>query len=97
LSLACVACCKVISAAGHCRVQRSPTACGVSECDRGTSQRRARPTTAVEHCLKNATFEFTKHLGGCNCSPRHVSVLEKVKCTVHPCTGTEALYRPYGP
>jgi len=22
---------------------------------------------------------------------------EKVKVKVHPCTGTEALYRPYGP
>ena len=28
--------------------QRSPTECGVSECDRGTSQRRPRPTRAVE-------------------------------------------------
>jgi len=53
LSLACVAYCKVeISATGHCRVQRSPSACGVSECGRGTSQRRARPTTAFEHWLK---------------------------------------------
>jgi hypothetical protein len=48
-----LACCQVeIAATGHCRVQRSPTACGVFECGRGTSQRKARPTTAVEHWLK---------------------------------------------
>jgi hypothetical protein len=29
-------------------VQRSPTDCGVSECDRGTSHRKPRPTRAVE-------------------------------------------------
>jgi hypothetical protein len=29
-------------------VQRSPTDCGGSECDRGTSQRKPRPTRAVE-------------------------------------------------
>jgi hypothetical protein len=23
--------------------------------------------------------------------------INKIKGTVHPCTGTEALYRPYGP
>ena len=57
LSLVCVACCHVeISATGECRVQRSPTACGVSKRGRGTSKRRTRPTRAVEHWIKTATF-----------------------------------------
>jgi hypothetical protein len=36
------------SATGWSHVQRSPTECGVSECNRGTSYRRPRPTRAVE-------------------------------------------------
>jgi hypothetical protein len=27
----------------------------------------------------------------------YLSSKQRVKCKVHPCTGTEALYRPYGP
>jgi hypothetical protein len=37
-----------VSATGRPLVQRSPTECGVSECDRGTSYRRPRPARAVE-------------------------------------------------
>jgi hypothetical protein len=46
----CYECCEVeISATGWSLVQRSPTECGVSECDLGTStMRRPWPTRAVE-------------------------------------------------
>jgi hypothetical protein len=45
-----VLCCQVeVSATGWSLVQRSPTECGVSECDREAStMRRPRPTRAVE-------------------------------------------------
>jgi hypothetical protein len=44
-----VVCCDVeVSAMGRSLVQRSSTECGVSECDGGTSYRRARPNMAVE-------------------------------------------------
>jgi len=39
-----VVCCKTeVSESGWSLVKRSPTECGVSECDEGTSQRRPRP------------------------------------------------------
>jgi hypothetical protein len=42
-------CCQVeVSAMGRSLVQRSPTECGVFECDRGTSQRRTRQMRTVE-------------------------------------------------
>jgi len=42
-----------VSASSRSFVQRSPTECGVSECDRGTSTvRRPRPTRAVESLKK---------------------------------------------
>jgi hypothetical protein len=45
----CVVFCLVeVSATDRSLVQRSPTECGVSECDRGTSERRPRPTRAVD-------------------------------------------------
>jgi hypothetical protein len=37
-----------ISVIGRSLVQRSSTECGVSECVRGTSQRRRGPTDSVE-------------------------------------------------
>jgi len=37
-----------VPATGQSLVQRSPTECGVSECDRGTSERRPGHTRAVE-------------------------------------------------
>jgi len=37
-----------VSTTDRSPVQRSPTECGTSECDRGTSERRPRPTRAVE-------------------------------------------------
>jgi hypothetical protein len=37
-----------VPATGRSLVQRSPTECGVSKCDRGTSQRRPGNTRAVE-------------------------------------------------
>jgi hypothetical protein len=44
-----VVCCQVeVSATSRPLIQRSPTDCGVSECDRETSQRRSKPTGAVE-------------------------------------------------
>jgi hypothetical protein len=47
LSLVSVVCCQVeFSASGRSLIQRSPTDCGVSECDRVTSQRRPWPTRA---------------------------------------------------
>ena len=49
LSLVSVVFCQVeVSATGRQLVQRIPTKCGVSECDRGTSQRRPRPTRNVK-------------------------------------------------
>jgi hypothetical protein len=33
---------------GRSLVQCSPTECGVSECDRGTTQRRPRPSGVVQ-------------------------------------------------
>ena len=37
---------------GRSLIQRSPTECGASECDRRTSHRRLRSTRAVEPCEK---------------------------------------------
>jgi len=50
LSVASVVCCQVeVSATGLSLFQRSPTGCGVSECDPETSKmRRPWPTGAVE-------------------------------------------------
>jgi hypothetical protein len=36
-----------VTSTGRSLVRSSPTECGASECDRGTSQRRLRPTGAV--------------------------------------------------
>ena len=51
MSLVSVVCCQVgVSAFGRLLVQRSPTACGVSECDSGILlQGRLWPTGAVDH------------------------------------------------
>jgi len=38
----------------------------------------------------------TPNGGGVDGGPTH-GLLSKVKCKVYPCTGTEALYRPYSP
>jgi hypothetical protein len=48
-----VVCYQVVSATGWSFVQRSPTVCGVSECDRVTSQRRPRPKGAVGSLKKD--------------------------------------------
>jgi hypothetical protein len=49
LSFVNVVCWQVeVSATGPSLVQRSPTECGVSECDRGTSQRRLKSNRVVE-------------------------------------------------
>ena len=50
MSLVTVVCCQVeVSAAGRSLVQRSPTECGLSECDCETSKRRRPgPKRAVE-------------------------------------------------
>jgi hypothetical protein len=37
-----------MSATGRSLVRKSPSECGVSECDQGTSKRKLRPTRAVE-------------------------------------------------
>jgi len=37
-----------MSATGRSLVRKSPSECGVSECDQGTSKRKPRPTRAVE-------------------------------------------------
>jgi hypothetical protein len=71
MSLVSVVCCKAeVSAMCRSIVQRSPTECVVSECDRGTVTRRPRPTgggccvmgggkntytTTVRHYLKSDT------------------------------------------
>jgi len=43
---------QIVTASGRSLVQRSPTECGVSECDRGTSQGRPRLTMDVEQWKK---------------------------------------------
>jgi len=50
MSLVSVVCCQVeVSATGRLHVQRNPTDCGLSECDREISKMvRSRPTMAVE-------------------------------------------------
>ena len=49
LSVVIVACCHVeVSEMGRSLVQSSPTDCGVSECDQGTSYGRPKPTMAAE-------------------------------------------------
>jgi hypothetical protein len=40
--------CIEVSAKSRSLVQRNPTDCGVFKCDRGTSKRKSRPTSAVE-------------------------------------------------
>jgi hypothetical protein len=50
-------CCQVeVSATGRSLVQWSPTECVVSECEQGTSQRRHRPTKAVEPLEKQIKY-----------------------------------------
>jgi len=45
----CVRCHVEVSGTGRSLVQKSPTECGVSECDSGNStMRRSRPTKAAE-------------------------------------------------
>jgi hypothetical protein len=47
-----IVCCMVeVSATVRSLVQRSPAECGVSECDRETSQRRPKPNRAVEQLV----------------------------------------------
>ena len=44
-----VVCCQIeVSSSGRSLIQRSPTDCGVSECDCGTSQRRSGPSRALK-------------------------------------------------
>jgi hypothetical protein len=63
LCLVSVVCWQVeVSATGRSLVQRSPTECGVSECDRRTSQKRSRPAKAVEAWRKK------KHVPICGVS-----------------------------
>jgi len=54
----CCECC-VLSRRGLCTgrsfIQRSPTECGVSECDRRTSYRRPRPTRSCRATKKKTT------------------------------------------
>jgi hypothetical protein len=51
------ACCQVeVSATGWSLVQRSPTECGVSECDREASKNEDKPTRAVESLEKKSSF-----------------------------------------
>jgi len=55
-SLVSVVCCQAeVSVSGWSLVQRIPTECGVSECDREASYRRPRTTRAV-HPLKRQGF-----------------------------------------
>jgi len=58
---------------------------------RGDSNARlpkVQKCTAVENTfVKSVTFDIAVFLG--------LDKVNKLKCT--PCTGTEALYRPYGP
>jgi hypothetical protein len=59
LSLLYVVCCQVeVSASGLSLVQRNPTECGVSECDREAStMRRPWPTRAVKLWKKKCSFK----------------------------------------
>jgi hypothetical protein len=58
MSVVNVVCCQVeVSATGRSLIQRSPTKCGVSECDLETStMRRPRPTRALEPWNKRNRF-----------------------------------------
>jgi hypothetical protein len=51
MSFVSVVCCLAeFSATGRSLVQRSPTDCGVSECDREAALMRSWPTRAVDSC-----------------------------------------------
>jgi hypothetical protein len=61
-SLVSVVCCQVeVSASGRSHVLRSPTECGVSECDRGTLWRRPRPTRGCRAIRKKISVNITNH------------------------------------
>ena len=62
-----VVCCLVeASAKFRAFVQRSPTQCGVSECDRGTSQWRPRPTRTVGSLKKDSLNRVIIKVTDCN-------------------------------
>ena len=74
LPLVSVVCCQVeVAVTGRSIVQRSPTKCGVSEFDRETSQRRPRPTGAVEPRRKKHLLDTTR----CSTTDRHRQLQRK--------------------
>jgi len=59
MSTTAVVCCQIeVPATGRSLVQRSPTECDVSECDRGSSKRRPRPARGYR-AKKNIRTEIT--------------------------------------
>jgi len=55
-----VVCCQIEgSATGRSLVQRSPTECGVSECDLETSTMRHKPTRGLSSYKKNFHLRFS--------------------------------------
>jgi len=60
--------------------------------------RRYRKTKNVTEYFKpNNTERLRRSTGKRNALKRNTMKTELRKGKVHPCTGTEALYRPYGP
>ena len=89
LSVVVVACCLLeVSASGRSLSQRSPTGGGVSECDRGTSQRRPRPTRVVEPRKKNNNIGKKEHI---LYSSQQLSSLEMCDCRFKSSRVTDVL------
>jgi hypothetical protein len=84
LSLVSVVCCQVeVSATGRSLVQRIPTECGVSECDRGTSQRTPTPPLALSSHVKKKIVEHealdkAQKLNSPKCNTRIVTTLQNL-------------------
>jgi hypothetical protein len=58
-----VVCCQLeVSAMGLSLVRRSPTECGMSECDPRTSQRKPRSTRGCRAVRKGKTFGLVTNL-----------------------------------
>ena len=70
LSLESVVCCEgEVSATSRSLVQRNPTECGMSECDRGPSKRRPRASKAVELRGKRKVPRSKNKWQTCDISP----------------------------
>jgi hypothetical protein len=83
-----VVCCKlVVSAMGWSFVQRSPTDCGVSDCDLENFKIRPRPNRDVEPREKNVRK-------ACVCLRKYSITLSDVTKSMHLWRVTQSHYRP---